>query len=76
MEGNEDPDNRRDFPGGFPNDSRNAFDESGRTPEQQEIFSYVQSLLRLRAEHPALRTGDLKLIYVDDSAYVYRRELA
>jgi glycosidase len=76
MEGNEDPDNRRDFPGGFPNDSRNAFDESGRTPEQQEIFSYVQSLLRLRAEHPALRTGDLKLIYLDDSAYVYRRELA
>ena len=30
MEGKDDPDNRRDFPGGFPGDARNAFDRSGR----------------------------------------------
>lgn len=73
MEGNGDPDNRRDFPGGFPGDTRNAFLESERTPQEQEIFHYVQSLLRIRSEHPALRGGDLKDIYVDDTAYVYER---
>src|SRR6185436_19186289 len=30
MEGKEDPDNRRDFPGGFPGDARNKFESSGR----------------------------------------------
>src|SRR5579863_5675590 len=40
-----DPDNRRDFPGGFPGDARNAFAATGRTPEEQDVFSYAQSLL-------------------------------
>ena len=57
MQGGEDPDNRRDFPGGFPGDPRNAFTAEGRTPEEQEIFSHVQALLRLRREHSALRGG-------------------
>jgi glycosidase len=74
MEGNGDPDNRRDFPGGFPGDMGNAFTEAGRTPEQQDIFHYVRFLLHLRTAHPALRTGTLKDILVDDSAYVYSRE--
>lgn len=32
--GGEDPDNRRDFPGGFPNDPRNAFDDASREPKE------------------------------------------
>ena len=59
MPGGNDPDNRRDFPGGFPGDKHNAFTQSGRTSDQQEIFSHVQKLLRLRNEHPALRHGQL-----------------
>ena len=48
MPGGGDPDNRRDFPGGWPGDAKNAFVASGRTAEQQELFTYVQTLLQLR----------------------------
>ena len=75
MPGGGDPDNRRDFPGGFPGDARNAFTAAGRTPEQQEIFSYVQSLLALRQKHAALRTGKQWHIGWDDSYYAFLREL-
>ncbi|MGA2745943.1 MAG: alpha-amylase family glycosyl hydrolase, partial [Candidatus Sulfotelmatobacter sp.] len=75
MPGGADPDNRRDFPGGFPGDSRNAFTASGRTPEQQEVFAYVQSLLALRNSHVALRTGKQWHIGWDDTYYAFLREL-
>ena len=75
MPGNGDPDNRRDFPGGWVGDSHNAFMQSGRTAQEQDIFQHVQSLLRLRKQHPALRNGDLKDIFADETAYVYRREI-
>jgi len=75
MPGGADPDNRRDFPGGFPGDRRNAFTAAGRTPEQQEVFAYVQSLLALRQKHAALRTGKQWHIGWDDSYYAFVREL-
>jgi len=74
MPGGGDPDNRRDFPGGWIGDANNAFTESGRTRAQQEIFSYVQSLLRLRREHAALRGGWLWHLASDESSYVFARE--
>ena len=74
MLGGGDPDNRRDFPGGWIGDANDAFTREGRTREQQEIFSYVQSLLRLRREHVALRGGQLWHLASDDSAYVFVRE--
>jgi glycosidase len=74
MPGGEDPDNRRDFPGGFPVDPRNAFTASGRTAEQQDVFAYVQSLLALRKNHPALRTGKQVHIGWDDTYYAFLRE--
>ncbi len=74
MPGGEDPDNRRDFPGGFPGDPRNAFTASGRTAEQQDIFAHVQSLLALRKSHAALRTGKQWHIGWDDSYYAFMRE--
>ena len=43
MTGGDDPDNRHDFPGGFPGDQHNAFTQAGRTPEEQEIFAHVQT---------------------------------
>ena len=75
LPGGGDPDNRRDFPGGFPGDPHNAFTASGRTPEQQDVFAYVQSLLALRKAHPALRTGKQWHIGWDDSYYAFLREL-
>ncbi len=75
MPGGNDPDNRHDFPGGFPGDAQNAFTASGRTPAQQEMFAYVQSLLTLRKEHPALRTGKQIHIGWDGTYYAFVREL-
>jgi neopullulanase len=74
MPGGADPDNRRDFPGGFPGDPRNAFTPGGRMQEQQDIFAHVQSLLALRREHPVLRTGQQWHIGWDDGYYAFLRE--
>ncbi len=76
MPGGDDPDNRRDFPGGFPGDPRNAFIASGRTAEQQDVFTHVQSLLALRRAHPALRTGKQWHIGWNDTYYAFLRELS
>jgi neopullulanase len=75
MPGGGDPDNRRDFPGGFPGDPRNGFSPDGRTPEQQDVFVHVQALLALRQAHPALRTGKQWHIGWDDTYYAFLREL-
>ena len=74
MPGGGDPDNRHDFPGGWREDPKNAFTEGGRTPEQQEILSYVQNLLRVRREHPALSEGRQWNLLSGDSAIVFLRE--
>ena len=75
MPGGDDPDNRRDFPGGFPGDPRNAFTASGRTAEQQDVFAHLQSLLALRQSHAALRTGKQWHIGWDENYYAFLREL-
>jgi neopullulanase len=74
MTGGDDPDNRHDFPGGFPGDQHNAFTAAGRTPEEQDIYAHVQSLLTLRQEHPALRRGAQKHVAVADKYYAFTRE--
>ncbi|MGB9464853.1 MAG: alpha-amylase family glycosyl hydrolase [Candidatus Acidiferrum sp.] len=74
MPGGGDPDNRRDFPGGWPDDPKNAFTSEGRTAEQQELFTYAQTLLQLRREHPALQNGKLWHLFSDESAYVFLRQ--
>jgi glycosidase len=74
MPGGDDPDNRRDFPGGWREDTKNTFSEMGRTREQQEIFLYVQTLLHLRHEHAALNGGRLWHLFSDEASYVFLRE--
>lgn len=74
MPGGNDPDNRHDFPGGWSEDSKNAFTTAGRTPEQQAIFAYAQTLLRLRRDHAALRGGTLWHVASDEASYVFLRE--
>ena len=74
MPGGGDPDNRRDFPGGWAGDPLNAFTSAGRTAEQQGIFSYVQTLLQLKRGHPALREGYLWHLASDESSYVFARK--
>ena len=73
MKGGGDPDNRRDFPGGFLGDTRNAFDQQGRTADEQLVFEHLQRLGRLRAELEPLRRGALVNLYVADQQYAYAR---
>ncbi len=73
MPGGGDPDNRRDFPGGFPGDARDAFLPAGRTAEQQDVFAHVQTLLKLRRDHVALRRGALAHIASDHDTYAFAR---
>ena len=74
MEGKDDPDNRRDFPGGFPGDPRSAFTASGRTATEQRMFEWTRTWLRLRAEHSAIRNGHLVDLFYDDDSYAFARQ--
>jgi neopullulanase len=74
MPGGDDPDNRRDFPGGWTGDPLNAFTAEGRKPDQQKLFAYVQTLLRLRREHPVLARGRLWNLATDESSLVFLRD--
>jgi neopullulanase len=74
MEGKDDPDNRRDFPGGFPDDHLSAFDSAGRTPKEQKMFDWTRAWIRLRSEHSALRSGNLTDLFYDDDVYVFARQ--
>jgi glycosidase len=74
MPGGDDPDNRRDFPGGFPGDSHNAFTAEGRSADEQQVFQQVRDLLRLRQQHPALRQGKYLHIFSDAQTFAYVRD--
>ncbi|HZS08872.1 MAG TPA: alpha-amylase family glycosyl hydrolase [Blastocatellia bacterium] len=74
MRGGGDPDNRRDFPGGWPGDSHNAFEASGRTAEENGVFEHVKKLLKLRREMTELREGRLRHLYISDQCYIFQRE--
>jgi neopullulanase len=75
MRGGGDPDNRRDFPGGFPGDARNAFTTNGRTPEEAAVFDHLRRLLGLRAELAPLRRGRMVTLAVTEQAWAYARVL-
>jgi len=78
MEGKEDPENRHDFPGGFASgsvrDSRSAFQSTGRTAREQQMYEWTRSWIRLRAEHSSIRHGRLIDLFYDDDAYVFARQ--
>ena len=74
MEGEDDPDNRRDFPGGFPGDKRNAFLASGRTDKEQEMWEWTRDWIKLRREHSAIRRGQLIDLFYDEESYVFARQ--
>lgn len=75
MTGGADPDNRHDFPGGFPGDRQNAFTAAGRTAVQNEIWNHVHQLLTLRRQHAALRHGRLEELLAAKQQFAYLRLL-
>jgi glycosidase len=75
MRGGEDPDNRRDFPGGFSGEKQNAFIDDQRTLEQKELHDWVQKLLTLRKENPSIQVGQQQVITSTNDVLLYVRNL-
>jgi glycosidase len=73
LPGGADPDNRRDFPGGFMGDTRSAFGVAGRTLAEQQVFDHVRRLAQLRREVPALRRGETVDLFEGEQAWAYAR---
>jgi neopullulanase len=73
MEGGEDPDNRRDFPGGFPGDTRNAFGKAGRSLNELRMYEWTRGWIALRREHPAIRHGHTIDLVYDEDVYAFAR---
>lgn len=73
MRGGKDPDNRHDFPGGFPGDTQSAFTAQSRTAEQQDMYASVSALLHFRAAHTSLQKGQQQDVFADQSAFAFVR---
>jgi glycosidase len=73
MQGGRDPDNRRDFPGGWPDDPVNDFTAEGRTGDAAKVYNWTHDLLHFRQDHPAVRRGDLIQLLTNQDQYVYLR---
>ncbi len=76
MLGGEDPDNRRDFPGGFPGDTQKAFIAAARTPQQAAMHDWVAQLFTTRAQHAAFTAGTQQELDVGEKTLAFSRTAA
>lgn len=69
LEGNKDPDNRRDMPW-------KNFDNNNIPKEtyQKEIFEHLKKLIKIRKENESITYGYLFTLYLDKYIYAYMRE--
>lgn len=65
---------RSDFPGGWDNDSINAFDTAQHTPQQKEAYSFLQKILQWRKGNEVISKGTLKHFAPQNGVYVYERK--
>jgi glycosidase len=74
MTGGDDPDNRRDFPGGFPgSQQQSGFSAAGRTTDRTGIHDFVEELLGVRKANPALTGAEQQVLYSSKDAIVFVR---
>ncbi len=76
MSGNKsdgDGDIRRDFPGGWNNDSNNAFISTGRTTEQQQFHDFTAKLFNWRKNKEVVHFGKMMHYVPENNVYVYFR---
>ena len=76
MPGGSDPDNRRDFPGGFPGDGIDKFAASGRTKVENDVWDHVAKLAKLRQELEPLRRGRTLDLLDEEQQMAYARVTA
>ncbi|HVE59944.1 MAG TPA: alpha-amylase family glycosyl hydrolase [Pyrinomonadaceae bacterium] len=73
MTGGHDPDNRKDFSGGFSGDSKNKFTKDGRTLDELKMFEWTRNWIKLRKENRAFREGKTVDLFYDNEAYLFGR---
>ena len=64
---------RKDFSGGWAEDTENKFISSGRTDAENEAFNYVKTLANYRKQSSAIKTGKLMQYTPQNGVYVYFR---
>lgn len=64
---------RQDFPGGWKEDSKNAFTKEGRSDFQENYFQYTKKLLNWRKNNSVVHDGKLIQYLPENNVYVYFR---
>ena len=63
----------QDFPGGWPEDTINAFQAKGRTALQNEAFDFMKKMLQWRKANPVIAHGKMMQFIPENNVYVYFR---
>ena len=64
---------RQDFPGGWEEDSINAFTKEGRTEIQNEYFDFTSKLLQWRKNKSVIHSGKMTHYIPEYNVYIYFR---
>lgn len=64
---------RKDFPGGWATDSVNKFSDAGRTPKEERIWKYIETLANFRKKSSAITTGKMMQFTPAKGEYVFFR---
>ena len=64
---------RKDFPGGFPGDARNAFTSAGRTAAENDMFDWLSTVLHWRKDNKCIIYGRQTQFIPINGIYVVAR---
>lgn len=64
---------RQDFPGGWKEDSKNAFTKEGRSDFQENYFQFTKKILNWRKNNVVIHEGKLVQFLPENNVYVYFR---
>jgi len=64
---------RRDFPGGWKEDSENKFAAGGRSDKENDAFNWTRTIANFRKSSSALKTGKLMQYVPQNGTYTYFR---
>lgn len=64
---------RKDFPGGWAGDTKNAFTGENLEGVEKEAYAFTKKLLNWRKEKEVIHTGKLKHFIPENNLYVYFR---
>ncbi|MEO9802905.1 MAG: glycoside hydrolase family 13 protein [Reichenbachiella sp.] len=64
---------RKDFPGGWKSDDRNAFSKEERASEENELYEYINAILAWRKDAKEIHFGKLIHFQPLNNVYVYFR---